>query len=133
MPNQQSGCPAGEDLIGAKAYRVIFAFTSLPLAALALVYFINHRYSGTPLWNLRGVPGVHAATWLLSFISFYFLYPSTFNILEVQPLHPHLVFVLTQSILWLGVQMHSLNGIHADALPQMFTDVTWYAWALLGI
>ena len=73
----------GEDLIGAKAYRVIFAFTSLPLAALALVYFVNHRYSGTPLWNLRGVPGVHATTWLLSFISFYFLYPSTFNILEV--------------------------------------------------
>lgn len=31
----------------------------------------------------RGVPGVHELVWILSFISFYFLYPSTFNILEV--------------------------------------------------
>lgn len=30
----------------------------------------------------RGVPGVHEAVWALSFLSFYFLYPSTFNILE---------------------------------------------------
>ena len=76
---------AGEELIGARAYRVIFALVSLPLAALALVYFINHRYSGTPLWNLRSVPGIHDAVWILNFISFYFLYPSTFNILEVSP------------------------------------------------
>lgn len=74
---------AGEELIGARAYRVIFALVSLPLAALALVYFINHRYSGTPLWNLRSVPGIHDVVWILNFISFYFLYPSTFNILEV--------------------------------------------------
>lgn len=32
----------------------------------------------------QGVPGVHAAVWLTNFISFYFLYPSTFNILEVR-------------------------------------------------
>ena len=32
----------------------------------------------------RGVPGVHSAVWGLSFLSFYFLYPSTFNILEVR-------------------------------------------------
>ena len=31
----------------------------------------------------RGMPGVHEAVWALSFLSFYFLYPSTFNILEV--------------------------------------------------
>jgi zeta-carotene isomerase len=31
----------------------------------------------------RGIPGVHEAVWITSFISFYFLYPSTFNILEV--------------------------------------------------
>lgn len=76
-------CFAGEALIGARAYRVIFALVSLPLATVALVYFINHRYDGTPLWNVRGVPGVHEAVWAMNFISFYFLYPSTFNILEV--------------------------------------------------
>ena len=31
-------------LIGARAYRVLFAGISLPLATLAVVYFINHRY-----------------------------------------------------------------------------------------
>lgn len=45
--------PYGEDLIGARAYRVIFALVSLPLAVAAVVYFINHRYDGTALWNIR--------------------------------------------------------------------------------
>jgi len=75
--------PKGEQLIGARAYRVVFALVSLPLATVAIFYFINHRYSGTPLWDLRDVPGLHGVVWALSFISFFFLYPSTFNILEV--------------------------------------------------
>eukprot|EP01025_Chloroclados_australasicus_P046318 TRINITY_DN5111_c0_g1_i1.p1 TRINITY_DN5111_c0_g1~~TRINITY_DN5111_c0_g1_i1.p1 ORF type:complete len:388 (+),score=22.86 TRINITY_DN5111_c0_g1_i1:176-1339(+) len=75
--------PQGEELIGARGYRVLFASISLPLATLALFYFINHRYDGFELWNLRGVPGVHTLVWCMNFISFYFLYPSTFNLLEV--------------------------------------------------
>lgn len=75
---------AGEKLIGAKAYRVIFALGSLPLAIVAIVYFINHRYEGLALWNLRDVPGLHSLVWILNFVSFFFLYPSTFNILEVR-------------------------------------------------
>ncbi|KAK9812970.1 hypothetical protein WJX72_006637 [[Myrmecia] bisecta] len=75
--------PYGEELIGARAYRVVFALVSLPLALLAVVYFINHRYAGTPLWNLRGLPLVHEAVWTTNFFSFFFLYPSTFNLLEV--------------------------------------------------
>lgn len=75
--------PKGEELIGARAYRVMFALISLPLAVTTVVYFINHRYSGTPLWNLQAVPGMHTFVWVLSFVSFFFLYPSTFNILEV--------------------------------------------------
>lgn len=74
---------AGEEIIGPRAYRVLFALASLPLAIAAVVYFINHRYDGAPLWNIRGLPGVHEAVWISSFVSFYFLYPSTFNILEV--------------------------------------------------
>ncbi len=63
---------------------MVFAGISLPLAVAAVVYFINHRYSGTPLWNLRDVPGVHSTVWALSLVSFFFLYPSTFNLLEVR-------------------------------------------------
>ena len=38
------------------------------------------------LWNLRGQPLVHEAVWALNFVSFFFLYPSTFNLLEVRAL-----------------------------------------------
>ncbi|PNW69789.1 hypothetical protein CHLRE_19g750247v5 [Chlamydomonas reinhardtii] len=75
--------PKGEELVGPRAYRVVFALVSLPLALLAIVFFINHRYDGVPLWNVRDVPGVHELVWVINFISFWFLYPSTFNILEV--------------------------------------------------
>lgn len=47
------------------------------------VYFINHRYDGVQLWQLQGVLGLHEVIWLANFISFFFLYPSTFNLLEV--------------------------------------------------
>ncbi|URE13641.1 NnrU protein [Musa troglodytarum] len=73
----------GEKLIGERAYRVLFAGVSLPLAVSAVVYFINHRYDGTQLWQLQNVFGLHELVWFSSFISFFFLYPSTFNLLEV--------------------------------------------------
>ncbi|CAK9173451.1 unnamed protein product [Ilex paraguariensis] len=73
----------GEKLIGERAFRVLFAGVSLPLAVSTVVYFINHRYDGVQLWQLQSVPGLHQFVWLSSFISFFFLYPSTFNLLEV--------------------------------------------------
>ncbi len=54
-----------------------------PQFTSALSQSVTVRYDGTPLWDVRGVPGVHDLVWVLNFISFYFLYPSTFNILEV--------------------------------------------------
>ncbi|WOL02509.1 15-cis-zeta-carotene isomerase [Canna indica] len=74
---------AGEKLIGERAYRVLFAGVSLPLVVSTVVYFINHRYDGTQLWQLQNVFGIHELVWFSSFISFFFLYPSTFNLLEV--------------------------------------------------
>ncbi|KAK2389237.1 15-cis-zeta-carotene isomerase [Trifolium repens] len=74
---------AGEKLIGERAFRVIFAGISLPLALTTVVYFINHRYDGLQLWQLQSTPGIHQFLWLSNFISFFFLYPSTFNLLEV--------------------------------------------------
>ncbi|CAM9261631.1 unnamed protein product [Ectocarpus fasciculatus] len=75
--------PKGEELVGARAWRVLFGVVSLPLAVTAVAYFINHRYDGAQLWDIKMVPGVHDACWITSFISFVFLYPSTFNLLEV--------------------------------------------------
>jgi zeta-carotene isomerase len=42
---------------GWQAWRVVFALVSLPLALSAIVFFINHRYDGLQLWDIRGVPG----------------------------------------------------------------------------
>ncbi|XP_078433776.1 15-cis-zeta-carotene isomerase [Wolffia australiana] len=74
---------AGEKLVGERAFRVLFAGVSLPLAFTTIVYFINHRYEGTQLWQVKDVAGVHELVWLASLVSFFFLYPSTFNLLEV--------------------------------------------------
>ncbi|KAG4990025.1 hypothetical protein JHK85_033008 [Glycine max] len=78
----------GEKLIGERPFRVLFAGISLPLAVSTVVsyysvYFINHRYDGLQLWQLQDAPGLHQLLWLSNFISFFFLYPSTFNLLEV--------------------------------------------------
>lgn len=35
--------PKGEEIIGARPWRYVFAMVSLPLAFSAIVYFINHR------------------------------------------------------------------------------------------
>ncbi|KAE9587839.1 hypothetical protein Lal_00029447 [Lupinus albus] len=74
---------SGEKLIGERAFRVLFAGLSLPLAVSTIVYFINHRYDGIQLWQVQDAPGIHELVWLSNFISFIFLYPSTFNLLEV--------------------------------------------------
>ena len=123
----------GEKFIGERAFRVLFAGISLPLAVSAVVctiknaylfilfvqkfklflkhmciqkqthrliffvafffcnstevasqvYFIDHRYDGVQLWQVQGITGMHEFVWFTSFISFFFLYPSTFNLLEV--------------------------------------------------
>ncbi len=75
--------PRGEKLLGARLYRVGFALVSLPLAAVLLIYFCNHRYDGVQFWDLQGVPGIRAVVWALSALSFLLLYPATFNLLEV--------------------------------------------------
>lgn len=42
------------------------------------------RNEGTQWWDLKDVPGMRLLVFVLSFLSFFFLYPSTFNLLEVR-------------------------------------------------
>ncbi|PHT32990.1 15-cis-zeta-carotene isomerase, chloroplastic [Capsicum baccatum] len=108
----------GEELIGERAFRVLFAGISLPLAVSTIVYFINHRYDGVQLWQVNGIAGVHELVWVSNFISFFFLYPSTFNLLEVAAVdkpkmhlwetgimritrHPQVIWCLAHT-LWIG-------------------------------
>ena len=79
-----------EGLIGARAWRLVFAFASIPSAVILVGYFIAHRYDGVRFWNLQGVSELIPMIWIMSAISFLFLYPATYNLLEIPA-------VLTQS------------------------------------
>lgn len=71
--------PWGESKIGARAYRVLFALVSIPFATVLIIYFFNHRYDGLQLWMVQDRVIVKPMVWILSAISFVFLYPATFN------------------------------------------------------
>jgi uncharacterized membrane protein len=105
--------PRAEAVIGARAFRVIFALVSLGIVGPMLVYFFNHRYDGAQLWNLQGVPGVQAVIWMLSAISFLFLYPATFNLLEVAAVQKP------------QVHLYETGIIRISRHPQMVGQVIW--------
>ncbi len=80
--------PYAEQIVGPRAWRVAFAVVSLPLALSCISYFVNHAHEGDHLWDLTHVPGIHSALFMANFISFLFLYPSTFNLLEIAAITP---------------------------------------------
>ncbi len=103
----------GEALIGARAYRVLFALVSIPFATGLILYFIPHRYDGLRLWNLQGVPGMPALVWGLSAVSFLFLYPATFNLLEVAAINKP------------EIHLYETGIIRITRHPQMVGQVIW--------
>jgi uncharacterized membrane protein len=105
--------PWGEKRIGPRLYRVLFALISIPLAVVLIVYFIGHRYDGWQLWQVQDVPGVGALVWTLSAISFLFLYPATFNLLEIA------------AIAKPEVHLYETGIIRITRHPQMVGQVIW--------
>jgi uncharacterized membrane protein len=105
--------PWGEQKIGARLYRVIFALVSLPLATILIIYFFNHRYDGAMLWQIRNLPGIEVFVWILSAISFLFLYPSTFNLLEVAAIQKP------------QVHLYETGIVRVTRHPQMVGQVIW--------
>lgn len=105
--------PWGEQKIGPRLYRILFALVSLPLAVILITYFINHRYDGLQLWNLQGVQGVQTTIWVLSAISFIFLYPATFNLLEIAAVQKP------------EVHLYETGIIRITRHPQMVGQVIW--------
>ncbi len=105
--------PKAEKLIGARLYRVLFALVSLPLAVILVVYFFNHRYDGVQLWQVQDVPGVKPVVWILSAISFLFLYPATFNLLEIAAVQKP------------QVHLYETGIIRITRHPQMVGQVIW--------
>jgi uncharacterized membrane protein len=105
--------PWGESKIGARLYRVIFALVSIPFATILIIYFFNHRYDGIQLWQVQGVTGIQETVWILSFISFLFLYPATFNLLEVA------------AVLKPQVRIYETGIMRITRHPQMVGQLIW--------
>ncbi|KAM3098957.1 NnrU family protein [Phormidesmis sp. 146-12] len=105
--------PWAEKRIGARFYRVLFAIVSLSIAVPLIIYFYNHRYDGLQLWQVQGVPGVQSFVWVLSAISFFFLYPATFNLLEIAAIQKPEVHLFESGI------------IRVTRHPQMVGQVIW--------
>lgn len=102
-----------ETKIGARSYRVIFALASLSLALVLIIYFFNHRYDGLILWQVQGVPGIKATVWVISAISFIFLYPATFNLLEIA------------AVAKPQVHLYETGIIRITRHPQMVGQILW--------
>ena len=66
-----------------------------------------------------GMPGVHEAVWSLSFVSFIFLYPSTFNLLEVAAIDEP------------KVHLYETGIIRISRHPQMVGQLIWCAAHML--
>lgn len=105
--------PWGENRLGARLYRVVFALVSLPLATVLIIYFFNHRYDGLQLWQLQGSSTIQVLVWILSAISFLFLYPATFNLLEIAAVQKPQVYLYESGI------------IRITRHPQMVGQIIW--------
>ena len=123
--------PTAEDVIGPRAFRVLFALASLPLAYAWIVFFLVHRYDGFEMLHLP--LRSHGFLFFVNLISFFFLYPSTFNLKEVAAVDKpelHLwgtgVIRITRHPQAFGQFLWS--AAHGAAIG---TSVTWTTMALL--
>jgi uncharacterized membrane protein len=103
----------GETKIGARGYRILFALVSIPFATGLIIYFFNHRYDGMQLWQVQGVTGIKETVWILSAISFIFLYPATFNLLEIA------------AVAKPQVHLYETGIIRITRHPQMVGQLIW--------
>ncbi len=102
-----------EAKIGARAWRLIFASASIPSAVLLIGYFLAHRYDGIRLWNVQGLPGIQSAVWIFTAISFLFLYPATYNLLEIP------------ALLKPEVRLYTTGIIRISRHPQAIGQILW--------
>jgi len=100
----------GVERIGERAWRLLFAAVSIPSAVVVIGYFLAHRYDGLRLWNLQDQPWIIPVVWVGTAISFLFLYPATYNLLEIPAVlklrrHPQAIGQILwccTHLLWIG-------------------------------
>ena len=102
-----------ELIIGPRLWRLIFVSFSLPSAIILIGYFLTHRYDGVRLWNLQGNSFVFYIVWVLTAISFIFLYPATYNLLEIP------------SVQKPKVRIYSTGIMRVTRHPQAIGQIIW--------
>tara|TARA_Y100001968_G_scaffold158282_1_gene144714 strand:- start:1467 stop:2240 length:774 start_codon:yes stop_codon:yes gene_type:complete len=105
--------PSAENVIGPRAWRLLFASASIPSAVILIGYFLVHRYDGIRLWNVQGLPGIIQTIWILTAISFFFLYPATYNLLEIP------------AVLKPKVRLYGTGIIRISRHPQAIGQILW--------
>ena len=102
-----------EARIGARAWRLLFASASIPSAVVVIGWFLAHRYDGIRLWNLQGEPGMVPLVWIGTAVSFLFLYPATYNLLEIP------------AVLKPQVRLYATGIIRISRHPQAIGQILW--------
>ena len=111
----------GAERIGERAWRLLFAAVSIPSAVVVIGYFLAHRYDGLRLWNLQDQPWIIPVVWVGTAISFLFLYPATYNLLEIP------------AVLKPQVRLYATGIIRISRHPQAVGQILWCATHLLWI
>jgi uncharacterized membrane protein len=111
----------GEERIGARGWRLLFAALSIPAAVVLVGYFLAHRYDGWRLWNLQDQPWIVPLVWIGTAISFFFLYPATYNLLEIP------------ALLRPQVRLYGTGIIRISRHPQAIGQILWCLTHLLWI
>jgi uncharacterized membrane protein len=107
--------------IGERAWRLLFAALSIPAAVVVIGYFLAHRYDGLRLWNLQDQAWIVPLVWTGTAISFLFLYPATYNLLEIP------------ALLKPQVRLYATGIIRISRHPQAVGQILWCATHLLWI
>jgi uncharacterized membrane protein len=107
--------------IGERAWRLLFAALSIPSAVVVIAYFLQHRYDGLRLWNLQDQPWIVPLVGVGTAISFLFLYPATYNLLEIP------------AVLKPQVRLYATGIIRISRHPQAVGQILWCATHLLWI
>jgi uncharacterized membrane protein len=113
--------PWAAERIGERAWRLLFAAVSIPAAVLVVGYFLAHRYDGLRLWNLQDQPWIVPLVWGGTAVSFLFLYPATYNLLEIP------------AVLKPQVRLYAQGIIRVSRHPQAVGQILWCATHLLWI
>ena len=102
-----------ESIMGPRLWRICFVSLSLPSAVVLISYFLAHRYDGIRLWNVQGNNYVFLLVWILTAISFLFLYPATYNLLEIP------------SVLKPQVRIYGTGIMRITRHPQAIGQIIW--------